>query len=94
MAIFALLRLHFLLNKIFSVMDDNIFNIDVEKAMKILVRPKDFSLVDAGALYSEKYIADVISGRRFNELIWDRAIKLANEKLKVLNEVWGLPDDT
>lgn len=73
-------------------MGNNLFNLDIEQALKILVKPKDFLLVDAGAMYSQKYIADVIAGRKFNEIIWDRMQYLATEKLKALNKAWGLDE--
>lgn len=73
-------------------MDNNLFNLDVEQALKILVKPKDFMMFDVGVLYSQKYIADVIAGRKFNEIIWDRMQYIATEKLKALNNAWRIEE--
>lgn len=73
-------------------MDNNLFNLDVEQALKILVKPKDFMMFDVGVLYSQKYIADVIAGRKFNEIIWDRMQYIATEKLKALNKAWRIEE--
>jgi cAMP phosphodiesterase len=74
-------------------MNDNPFQIDTEQALRILVRPKDFLVFEAGTIYSQKYIADVIAQRRFNKLIWDTMTHIATEKLRALNAVWGIPDE-
>lgn len=73
-------------------MNTNPFEIDTEQALRILVKPKDFLVFEAGTLYSQKYIADVIAQRKFNPLIWDTMISIADQKLRALNAVWQLND--
>ena len=74
-------------------MNTNPFEIDTEQALRILVKPKDFLVFEAGTIYSQRYIADVIAQRKFNPLIWDTMISIADQKLRALNAVWGIPED-
>ena len=74
-------------------MNTNPFEIDTEQALRILVKPKDFLVFEAGTIYSQRYIADVIAQRKFNPLIWDTMTHIADEKLRALNAVWNLPEN-